>query len=243
MQATTNTPPWPALGLLLAALAMPGRTGLLAAEAPAISLADLARKAEVVALAQVRDTDYFRRRGTPVSGSAYLQILITYKSDQDLDLIEIYEKGLHDTACYFPGPSVFEEGRRYLVFLQRDPDHPERLRGLAEGCAADILVDRDHRYAVRLPVTGLRLTDPLTDLGIPLQFSDRYAVAENAELPPALRDRMRDAGQIIPFELDSQGDQAKPPRSASGQPRRWLYTQGVRLADFRALMQLDSKDR
>ncbi len=97
---------------------------------PPISLADLGAKAEVIVLAQVKDTDYFYRRGYPVSGSAYLKILIPYKIDKAMEIIEIHERGLHENECYFSNPTVFEEGRRYLLFLKRDPDRPERYRGL-----------------------------------------------------------------------------------------------------------------
>ena len=42
----------------------------------AVSLAGLAQKADAVVLAQVKDTDYFYRHDYPVSGSAYLKVLI-----------------------------------------------------------------------------------------------------------------------------------------------------------------------
>ena len=45
----------------------------------AVSLTDLAARSDLVALAQVRDTDYRRQREIPVSGSAYLRVLIPYK--------------------------------------------------------------------------------------------------------------------------------------------------------------------
>ena len=118
---------------------------LLAQEAPPtapISLAELAGKADLIMLAQVKDTDYFYRHDYPVSGSAYLKPLIHYKGGKPADIVEVYEKGLHVNECYFPNPSVFEEGRRYLLFLRQDPDQPERYRGLAEGCALDVLVDK-----------------------------------------------------------------------------------------------------
>jgi hypothetical protein len=65
-----------------------------------VSLAELAMSADLVVLAQVKDTDYFMRRNIPVSGSAYLKVLIPYKVDSPADLIEVYEKGLHDQECY-----------------------------------------------------------------------------------------------------------------------------------------------
>lgn len=206
------------------------------------TLAELAHKADFIALGQVRETDYRRQREIPVSGSAYLRILISYKGDRDAEFVEIHEQGLHDGECYFPTPTVFEEGRRYLVFLQRDPDKPERYRGLAEGCAIDVLVDSDNRYAVRLPITGIAVSDPLQALARAMQFKDAYALVEDASLPPALRDAMRAAGQIVPHEPDSTGDESTDyilPDQETQPDRVWRYTQGVRLGEFRALMQLD----
>jgi hypothetical protein len=186
-----------------------------------VSLAELAMSADLVVLAQVKDTDYFTRRDIPVSGSAYLKVLIPYKVDSPADLIEVYEKGLHDQECYFPNPSVFEEGRRYLLFLKKDPDHEERYRGLPQGCALDVLVGSDNRYALRYPVTGMDLSDPLGELALDMTFSDAYAIVDDDELLPAQRDAMLGAGQIAPY--DSPGHQ-------------WMYTKGVSLTAVRRVM-------
>jgi len=196
-----------------------------AATQPA-SLSDLAAKADFVALAQVKDTDYFTRRNIPVSGSAYLKLLIPYKADRTVDIIEVYEKGLHDKECYFPNPSVFEEGRRYLLFLQRDPDDDNRYRGLAEGCALDVLVSSDNRYALRYPASGIRLSDPLGEVAFEMAFSDGYAIVDDEVLAPALRDAMLAAGQIVPYE----------PQDDSDNGRRWLYTSGISLSKVRELI-------
>ena len=187
-----------------------------------ISLAELAAKADVVALAQAKDTDYLLRREIPVSGSAYLKILIPYKMDQAADMVEVYEKGLHERECYFPNPTVFEEGRRYLLFLARDVENPERYRGFPEGCALEVLVDSENRYALRYPVTGISLSDSLAGLAQPMTFSDGYAVVDDEELQPAQRAALLDAGQIRQY-----------------QPGQWIYTTGIGLARVRELMGSD----
>lgn len=186
---------------------------------PAASLSELAAAADLVVLAQARDTDYLLRRDIPVSGSAYLRVLIPYKVDQNLDLVEVYEKGLHDNECYFPNPTVFEEGRRYLLFLKRDAEEPERYRGLPEGCALDVLVDNENRYAVRYPVTGIELSDSLDLLAKPMTFRDGYAIVEDSELAPELRNSLLDGGY-----LKSHGDDA------------WMYTHGISLGELRQLI-------
>jgi hypothetical protein len=190
-----------------------------------ISLAELAMSADLVVLAQVKDTDYFMRRDIPVSGSAYLKVLIPYKVDSPADLIEVYEKGLHDQECYFPNPTVFEEGRRYLLFLVKDPDHEERYRGLLQGCALDVLVDSDNSYALRYPVSGIDLSDPFGELAREMKFGDRYAIVDDEELLPAQREAMLAAGQIVPY--------ASP-------ELKWIYTKGISLTAVRKLMEPDS---
>jgi hypothetical protein len=188
----------------------------------AIGLAELTTRADLVALVQVRDTDYLTRRNIPVSGSAYLEVLIPYKPGGTAGLIEVYEKGLQEKACYFPNPDVTEEGRRYLVFLQRDPEHAERFRGLPEGCALDVLVASDNRYVLRVPLTGIALSGPIGNLARQTDFSDGYAVVDDDDLLPEQRNAMLGAGQIRPYR---EG--------------RWIYTMGIDLAAARELMRLE----
>ena len=207
---------------------------------PPISLADLGAKAEVIVLAQVKDTDYFYRRGYPVSGSAYLKILIPYKIDKPMEIIEIHEQGLHENECYFPNPTVFEEGRRYLLFLKRDPDKPERYRGLAEGCALDVLVERDNHYALRYPVTGINLADALEDLAVEMQFGDSYAIEDEDSLTSTERNILLDAGWIAPLEESRKktvpGVLGTPQPETTGP--QWIYTRGIDLATIRKMLGL-----
>ena len=185
----------------------------------AVSLTELAAAADLVALVQARDTDYFMRRDIPVSGSAFLKILIPYKMDQDIDLVEVYEKGLHENECYFPNPTVFEEGRRYLVFVKRDPEDPERYRGLPQGCALEALVMADNRYAARWPLDGIRLSDPVAELVTRMTFTDGYALVDDDDLPPEERNAMLEAGQIVPAGEGS-----------------WRFTRGIDLSALRQLI-------
>ncbi len=191
-------------------------------ERAAVSLSELAASADVVAVVQMRDGDYRYQRGFPVSGSAYLQMLIPYKVDQALDLVEVYETGLHEHECYFPNPTVFEEGRRYLVFLRRDPDDAERYRGLKEGCALDVLVTADSAYALRIPATGIVLSDPLLDFAKALVFADPYSRETDETLDSVKRDVWLEKGWL---------------RRVTGEDGEELqYTLGVSLEDVRSLM-------
>lgn len=209
---------------------------------PAVSLADLASEADLVVLAQARDTDYFKRRDIPVSGSAYLKVLIPYKSPEDSvfpdDIIEVYEKGLHAQECYFPNPTVFEEGRRYLLFLRQDPEDEERYRGMPQGCAIDVLVSSSNRYALRYPVNGIRLSDPLGPLATAMEFRDPYAVVDDEALPPAEREAMLNAGQIVAYTAEDNAIDTSTRWAPDAEPkgRQWIYTRGIDLTTARKLM-------
>jgi hypothetical protein len=197
------------------------QTSSAAKSSAAASLAQLAAAADVVAVVQMRDGDYRYRREFPVSGSAYLKVLIPYKVDQPLDIIDVYEAGLHEHECYFPNPTVFEEGRRYLVFLRRDPDDPERFRGLPQGCALDVLVTEDNTYAVRLPATGITLNDPLGEYSMAMEFADPYAHETDETLDSDSRDEWLASG-LLRREQGPEGDEL-------------VYTHGVKIGDIRAL--------
>lgn len=184
-----------------------------------ISLSELAAKADLVAVAQVKDTDYVYTRSFPSEGSAYLKILIAYKHNQpDENIVEVYDKGLHPNECYFDNPSVLEEGRRFLVFFRRDPQDPQNYRGLAEGCALEILVTGENRYALKHPVTGINLTNELGDLVTEYNFRDNYALIADEDLTPAVRDEMLKNGSIIPYQDE------------------YKYTRGVDLSAIRKLI-------
>ena len=196
--------------------------GLLSSPLPAneaiepIGISELAGRSDLVALAQVRDTDYLLRRDIPVSGSAYLRPLITYKGNGDVEVFEVYEKGLQEQACYFPNPDVFEEGRRYLVFLVRDPEEADRYRGHPQGCALAVLVDADNRYALRFPADDIALVEDLGALAQAMRFADRYAIVSDGDLVPARRDRLLEMNAI-----ETHGR------------KTWRFTRGIPLADVR----------
>ena len=184
-----------------------------------ISLSELAAKADLVAVAQVKDTDYTYTRSFPSEGSAFLKILIAYKLNKpDEEIIEVYEKGLHPGECYFENPTVFEEGRRYLVFFRIDPQDTENYRGFPEGCALEIFVTADNRYALKYPVEDINLTDDLDELVGEIDFHDNYALVVAESLPPSQRDDLLARDLIIPY----QG--------------KFKYTHGVDLSAARKLI-------
>ena len=187
------------------------------------SLDELAQKADLVAVAQVRDTDYVYTRSFPSEGSAFLGILIVYKSAKSTgEIIQVNEKGLRPNECYFENPTVLEEGRRFLVFLRQDPEDPENYRGLQEGCALEILVTRENRYALKFPVEGISLANKLDKLVVKYDFRDNYALVSDEVISPPLRDDLLTSGLIIPY----QG--------------KFKYTHGIDLTEARKLIGTES---
>ena len=169
-------------------------------ETAPVSLSELAMKADIVAVAQVKDTDYVYAHSFPNEGSAFLKILIAYKLNNPVEeIVEVYEKGLHPNECYFENPTVFEEGRRYLVFFRLDPEDPEIYRRLPEGCALELFVTEDNRYALKYPVDGIKLTDKLDELVGRFDYHDNYAVVADENLTPEVRNDLLSRELIIPY--------------------------------------------
>jgi len=192
-------------------------------ETAPISLSELAMKADIVAVAQVKDTDYVYARSFPNEGSAFLKILIAYKLNNPVEeIVEVYEKGLHPNECYFENPTVFEEGRRYLVFFRLDPKDPETYRGLEEGCALELFVTQDNRYALKYPLEGIRLKDKLDALVGEFEYHDNYAVISNEDLTPEVRNDLLERSLIIPYQDN------------------YKYTHGIDLTAVRSLISTEA---
>jgi hypothetical protein len=170
-------------------------------DATAVSLSELAAQADLVAVVQVRDTDYIYTRSFPSEGSAYLKVLISYKMNlPGQDLIEVYDKGLHPNECYFEDPAHPDDGRRFLVFLRIDPGDPETYRGLKHGCALEILVREDAGYALRFPIDGITIADDLDSLAAPMTFRDEHALVGEESLLPTRRDELLSKGLLEPYQ-------------------------------------------
>jgi len=210
---------------LLAALLVPATWAADVEDgAPIPRLSELAAAADVVALAQVRDTDYEYTRGFPTGGTAFLRVLIPYRVTRPIgDFVEVYEEGLHAFECYFEDPSVTEEGRRYLVFLRADPEVQDQFRGLEHGCALEVLVTRENRYVLRYPLSGIAVADDIGTLATPVVFADSYAVLAEDEIGVEERNALLAGGHLE--RLEEGG---------------YRYTEGVPLEDLRPLLGEDN---
>ena len=203
--------------------------GLAGTACAAPSLAELAEEADLIAVARVEQVDYEKTRSFPSAGSAFLEILIPYKGDvAQGDWIEVKEKGLADSACYYPEPDPFAfEGARFLVLLRADPKEKEVYRGVAPGCRIPVLVTQENRYAVLYPVEGLDLPEDL---------AERQTYADPAAVVDAT-DFTRD--QIEALEKDYR---AEPVERGPYEPNHLLYTYtlGIPLGEVRRLMRLEA---
>jgi len=125
---------------------------------------------------------------------------------------------LHSFECYFENPTVFEEGRRYLGFFQRNPENPESYVGLPEGCVLEILVTAQNTYALRLPLDGIGLDGPLESHASPVEYRDSYAVLGEDAISPERRNDLLKQGLLTRY-----GDGYK-------------YTMGIDLTTARKLL-------
>lgn len=212
---------------LASALGAHAQTAPTEEDAPApVTFRQLADAADLIALVQVADTDYQYTRGFPSGGTAFLRVLIPYKVSRPLpDLVEVYEEGLHANECYFPDPSVFEEGRRYLVFLRSSEEVERQYNGLEAGCALEALVTAGNRYALRYPLDSITLADDFRALAEPMTFSDAYAHPEDEEITPVLRNEWLAEGWLA--------------EEAEG----YRYTHGIPLAEARKRLGDDNLTR
>jgi hypothetical protein len=191
------------------------------------SLETLAGEADLVALVQVLDTDYEYAREFPVGGTAFLRILIPYKLDRPRpDIIEVYDEGLREGACYFPNPEVTEEGARYLLFVRNNPDVKGQYLGLETGCSLTALVTKDNRYALRYPAEGLLLSDDLSSLARPMNFADSHAIIDYEDLSVDERLDLLERGLLTELE-----------------DRTYRVNQGIPLSEIRPLLGEDNLTR
>jgi hypothetical protein len=184
-----------------------------------ISLSELTVRSDLVALVQVQDTDYEFTRGFPSGGTAYLKVLIPYKANRTSGgLIEVYEEGLHENECYFDAPTVFEEGRRYLVFLRSSKAFTGQYQGHPNGCALEVFVTHENLYALKFPLTGIQLADDLGSYATEVAFSDGNAYVDDEKISHAVRNDLLARGLLVRFD------------------GRFGYTHGIDLATARTLM-------
>lgn len=147
---------------------------------PLPTLRELAATSEVIGIAQVYLTDYEYSHGHPVAGAAYLRMLITYRSDEPIELFRVKEKGLRQGECYFPTTAYNDDGGRFLVFLSPHPDGD--YMGNPRLCMAPISVTKEQAYAMPYPRPELDLTAAGEAAVIDIDFADPLAVIDTSDM-------------------------------------------------------------
>lgn len=196
------------------------------------TLAQLAAGADFIGIVQVDDREYETVRDIPSKGFANLRVLVTYRHPGEVreapGSVQVYEEGFEKDTCYYPERQ--NEGRRYLVFLQKrtgktpDGEKREGYEGSRPGCMMPILVTSDNRYALRYPLPGV---DVPSDLVRNLVFADPDAFVEaGADLSYTRVDYLVEQGWLREADND-----------------RHVYTKGVYLRDARRLMDMGADRR
>ncbi|MFT5139292.1 MAG: hypothetical protein ACI9H8_001195 [Lysobacterales bacterium] len=190
---------------------------------PPVSLANLVADADVVALVKVLDTDYQYTREFPSGGMGFLEVLIPYKVSLPLeDILEVYEEGLHKGECYFEDTAPGQDGRRYLIFLKLNTEFKGQYKGLKQGCKLDVLVRNNGQYALRFPLSGIKISDDFSPHAVEMAFQDEYAFLEDEEISPDERNELLAKGFLTSIE------------------QRFEFTHGIDISTFRKLMGPDA---
>jgi hypothetical protein len=174
----------------------------------------LAAESDLVVLGQLDRLDYERRRGFPVGGTAWVDVLVRYKVPQPIDLVRIVEEGFGPDRCYFPDVPLWQELPRYLLFLKRGEGRD--YVGHRAGCMLEVLVTADNRYAVRWPQDALILKEDELELVEELDFIGPGATMDATDTTSIGR-----AELIEDYYMEDLGD------------RTLRYTRGIPLEVFR----------
>lgn len=188
---------------------------------PDLHPAELAGESDLVAVVQVDRTDYERRRGAPVEGTAWLEVLLPYKVPRPIDRIRVIEEGYGEDRCYFDDVPLWAEQPRYLVFLTAA--EKGNYEGHRSACKLHVLVTADNRYAVRWPQDDLHLDESDEGLVQELEFVGPDSAIDVTEMTSIRRDDLRQR-----YRLEDVGDGT------------YRYTHGIPLEDFRSLLGADT---
>lgn len=184
-------------------------------------LSDRAAGADLVTLAKLDRTDYEYTRGFPIDGRAWFESLLDYKAPRVVERFIVNETGLKDIECYFPEVESGVEGPRYLLFLVTDPEGG--YRGHPEGCAFEVLVGADNRYAIRWPQPALGGEGGRGDPTL-------QALVEEMRFQGP-RSRI-DASDMLAHQRQARADEQFMRVSGTD----LMPTRGIPLSDFRRLM-------
>jgi len=147
---------------------------------PTPTLKELINKSSLVAIAQLDDTRYKYIREYPSEGTAWMKPLIIYKKGRPVETFTVFEEGVKGVHCYFPDTDLWQEGNRFLVFLQ----HKEFIRytGIKPVCYLPVSVTSENQYALRLPVNNVILPESVLAKAQNYHFTDRGSRIDTTDL-------------------------------------------------------------
>ncbi|MCF6301219.1 MAG: hypothetical protein L3J52_08910 [Proteobacteria bacterium] len=189
---------------------------------------EAAQWADLVAIAQVYNTDYQKTRSLNSSGQAFLIIRVAYKGASKNEIIIVNAKGFDDHLCYYPERE--NEGRRFLVFLKATNNDSE-YAGFKPFCQLEILLTDLGQYALRYPMDSeIDVADEIIEK---MEFNDPHSVIDATEWTGIKRDAHQQKFQTI---LTEDSDMF--------QKYFYLtYSKGISISHIRKLMNIPVKQR
>jgi len=189
---------------------------------------EAAKWADLVAIAQVYNTDYQKTRNLNSSGQAFLIIRVAYKGASKNEIIIVNTKGFDDHLCYYPERE--NEGRRFLVFLKATNSDSE-YAGFKPFCQLEILLTDLGQYALRYPMdTEIDVADDIIEK---MKFNDPHSVIDATDWTSIKRDAHQQKFQTIMTE-----------DSDMFQKFFYLtYSKGINISHIRKLMNIPIKQR
>lgn len=189
---------------------------------PLTTPSERAAESDYVVLAQIDVFDYEERRGVPVSGDTWVDVLVRYKVPRPSDRYKIVEKGHGEQKCYFPEADLWNELPRYLLFLVDKSDGEGReVSGHPDGCAVPVVTTTDNKYVVRWPIKHMRFESDVESLVQEFEFHGPGTVIDLENMLGFEREEAIERMHLEPVE---------------DRRFRYRYTRGIPLRDFRELL-------
>ncbi|MFK7955146.1 MAG: hypothetical protein AB8B96_03550 [Lysobacterales bacterium] len=191
---------------------------------PGLTLAQMSADADAIAVVRVSLTEYQKTRNFPSSGFAMLEVLVPYRGVKKGQTLQVTERGLGDTRCYYPELGTWQfEGDRFLAFLKRGDN--DTWRGRAPGCRLPVLVDASHQFVLRHPIKGLEIEDSAV-----IQTVDYADPAARVDASDFTRAKINELENYYRASRVISTDPLAPPDLV------YEYSQGITLSNVRRLM-------
>lgn len=212
-----------ALSMLLSASAFAQDEAEDAAEQdPLTTPAERAAESDYVVLAQLRIYKYEEKRGVPVEGDSWFDVLVPYKVPHPVERFKVVEEGFGEDKCYFENAELFTEMPRFLLFLvDYEEGEAGEVRGHPDGCAIPVVTTTDNRYVVRWPIDNMRFETDVEPLVQEFEFQGPGAFIDLSDFVSYRREEEVERLGLVPAEDDR------------GRREIYRYTRGIPLGVFR----------